>query len=141
MLVYVNAKDGFIPTYANKDDVGADLKAYIEGRVRLNPGEWYCFPSGVKIALPHAIGGFVRSRSGLARKHAVVVLGDGTIDPGYRGEIGITLINHGKQPYIVSPGDRIAQLVLVNVSIGWFAQVDYLPNTERGDNGFGSTGV
>ncbi len=141
MIIPTVAEKGFIPEYSYDNDAGADLRAYIENEITLQPGESVSISSGIKIELPVNISGFVRSRSGLTRGHRVVVLGDGTIDPGYRGEIGVDLINLGKKPYTIKRGDRIAQLVLVPIIHGNFMRVKKLNDSERGENGFGSSGM
>ncbi len=140
--VYIKtiAEEEYIPKYAHHDDAGADLKAYIEGEIPLFIGEIKGFRTGVKIELPHNVAGFVRSRSGLARNHGISVYGGGTIDPGYRGEIGITLINLGDRRYTIKPGERIAQLVLVPIIRAGFQKADVLSETLRGESGFGASG-
>ena len=108
----------------------------------LGPGEWGTVGTGLVIEIPAGYEGQVRPRSGLADRHGVTLLNSpGTIDPGYRGEVRVLMINHGKSPFHIHPGDRIAQLV-----IGGYAAVEWrleaeLKTSERGDGGFGSTGV
>ena len=139
MIIRTAAEKDFIPTYAHASDAGADLRACVDEEVKLWLGDRKTIPTGVRVELPANIAGFVRSRSGLAKNHGVVAL-EGTIDPGYRGEIGITMINHGDRPYIIKRGDRIAQLVLVPVVHGTFIQAEKLSDSDRGESGFGASG-
>ena len=108
----------------------------------LAPGSHAIIPTGFAIALPPGYEAQVRPRSGLAAKNGVTVLNSpGTIDADYRGEVGVILINHGKEPFTVTRGMRIAQLVVAPVSTVHWHETDELPTTERGAGGFGSTGV
>ncbi len=129
-----------IPHYAHANDAGADLVA--AESVRLEPGERALVGTGVRIALPDGFAAFVMPRSGLAAKHGVTVVNaPGTIDAGYRGEIRVALLNTDRrEAYEVAAGDRIAQLVVMPVTRASFALVDELPDSMRGDAGFGSTG-
>ena len=128
-----------VPSYAHPGDAGADLCA--AESVSLAPGERKLVATGVRIALPDGYVGLVHPRSGLAVKHGVTVLNTpGTIDAGYRGEIKVILINLGEEPFLIEPGDRIAQLVVQRVERARFVQVGQLPETARGEGGFGSTG-
>ena len=129
-----------LPAFARAGDAGMDLCASQD--VRLAPGEWKLVPTGIAIELPPLTEAQVRPRSGLALKHGVTVLNTpGTIDEGYRGEVGVILINHGLAPFEVTPGARIAQLVVqrrLEVSV---VEIDELTATARGAGGFGSTGA
>jgi dUTP pyrophosphatase len=127
-----------LPEYATPFSAGVDLRA-AEGRVLL-PGEWTAVPTGLKIEIPEGFEGQVRPRSGLAARHGVTVLNaPGTIDSDYRGEVRVLLINHGRESFSISAGDRIAQLILAPVSrISW--REEALADSERGEGGFGSTG-
>lgn len=131
---------GTSPKYAHPGDAGADLVARLG--VTLAPGERATIPTGVSIALPDGYVGFVLPRSGLASKHGVgLVNSPGTIDAGYRGEISVVVINtDATTPFVVEPGDRIAQLVIQSVVRARFVSVTSLPGSDRGDGGFGSTG-
>ena len=131
-----------LPAYATEGSAGLDLLAAVEGDVVLNPGARRLIPSGIAIALPPGMDAQVRPRSGLALKHGVTVLNTpGTIDSDYRGEVGVILINLGQDPFTVSRGSRIAQLVIApHHRIVW-RQVEVLTETARGDGGFGSTGL
>jgi dUTP pyrophosphatase len=128
-----------LPRYAHPGDAGLDLCAAVEAVIE--PGRWRTVGTGIAIELPPGTEGQVRPRSGLASRHGVTVLNaPGTIDEGYRGEVGVILINHGREPFHVAPGDRIAQLVVQpRLTLG-VVDVDVLPDTARGSGGFGSTG-
>ena len=128
------------PVYAHHDDAGADLIA--AEAVRLEPGERALVGTGVRIALPEGYAAFVVPRSGLAAKHGITVVNaPGTVDAGYRGEIKVSLLNtDSKSAYDVAVGDRIAQLIVMPVTRANFVAVDELPESVRGDGGFGSTG-
>jgi dUTP pyrophosphatase len=141
-LTLVTGDDSFIPRYASDGDAGCDGKANIKEPVILFKGEPVVIPLGIKAAIPKGFEVQVRSRSGLAAKHGVIVLNaPGTIDETYRGEWGAILINHSRVPFQVNPGDRICQLVLNKVEQIKWELVEELSTTERGEGGFGSTGV
>lgn len=131
--------EAIIPNYAHKGDAGLDL--YSVEEVKINPSETALIKTGIKIELPPQTEAQVRPRSGLALKYGITVLNTpGTIDEGYRGEIGVVLINHGKQIFAVEKGMKIAQMVVKPV---WYVEVDEveeLSETERAEGGFGSTG-
>jgi dUTP pyrophosphatase len=116
-----------------------DLAADIPGPLTLMPGERACLPSGIAVEVPPGYEGQVRPRSGLARKFGVAAF-VGTIDHDYRGEIGVTLVNHGSEAVVIGPGDRIAQLVVAPVVRVELVEVAELGETVRGAGGFGSTG-
>lgn len=130
-----------IPVYAQPGDAGADLRS-AEALV-LAPGERALVATGVRFALPEGYAAFVVPRSGLAVKHGIsIVNSPGTIDAGYRGEIKVPLINlDPREPFEIAPGDRIAQLIVMPVTRAVFAAVQELPESQRGEGGFGSTGV
>ena len=135
--LYPNAT---VPVYAHPTDAGADLTAVKE--CTLQPGETVLVPTGIALAIPQGFEGQVRPRSGLAFKHQVTVLNSpGTIDSGYRGEVGVILINHGKQPFVVTVGMGIAQLVIAPVTQAQFTLMGDLDDTPRASGGFGSTGA
>ena len=131
--------EAIIPNYAHKGDAGLDL--YSVEEVKINPSETALIKTGIKIELPPQTEAQVRPRSGLALKHGITVLNTrGTIDEGYRGEVGVVLINHGRETFIVEKGMKIAQMVVKPV---WYVEVDEveeLSETERAEGGFGSTG-
>lgn len=131
---------GTPPKYARPGDAGADLIA--TRGVTLAPGERATIHTGVSIALPDGFVGFVMPRSGLASKHGIgLVNSPGTIDAGYRGEISVVVINtDATTPFVIEPGDRIAQLVIQPVVQARFIPVNELPGSARGADGFGSTG-
>jgi dUTP pyrophosphatase len=128
------------PAYARPGDAGADLAAAED--VELAPGERAVVGTGIAIALPDGYAGFVHPRSGLAARHGVTVLNaPGTIDAGYRGEIKVILLNTDPvRPVSLRRGDRIAQLVVQRVAYATFREVTALPESARGENGFGSSG-
>ncbi len=129
-----------VPVYAHTGDAGADLVS--AEAVRLGPGERALVATGVRVALPEGYAAFVVPRSGLAAKHGITVVNSpGTIDAGYRGEIKVALLNTDRDAaYDIAVGDRIAQLILMPVPRARFIPVDVLPESVRGDGGFGSTG-
>ncbi|MCR4818324.1 MAG: dUTP diphosphatase [Fretibacterium sp.] len=133
------AKEAPLPTYATEGSAGADLRAS-ELRV-IPPGERALVPTGIRIALPEGYEAQIRPRSGLAIKYGVTLLNSpGTIDSDYRGEIGVIMINLGEEPFVIQPGDRIAQMVFAPVTRAVWDEVETLDETERGEGGFGSTG-
>jgi dUTP pyrophosphatase len=131
-----------LPEYATEGSAGLDLLAAVEEDLRIAPGARSLVPTGFAIALPPGYQAQVRPRSGLALKHGVTVLNaPGTVDADYRGEVGVVLGNLGDEPFVVSRGMRIAQLVIAPVvRLAWHA-VDELPASARGAAGFGSTGT
>jgi dUTP pyrophosphatase len=141
ILVTKLDNDAVIPTYAKPGDAGADLYAISE--LVLAPGERALVKTGIAIALPNGYVGLVHPRSGLGLKNGISVVNTpGTIDAGYRGEIGVVLINHDlHESFQVKKGDRIAQLVIQKVENAQFKVVNQLPESERAAGGYGSTGV
>ena len=129
-----------VPSYAHPGDAGADL--YAAEDVELLPGERAVVGTGLAIALPDGYAAFVHPRSGLAARHGVTLVNaPGTVDAGYRGEIKVTVINtDAKEPFRLSRGDRVAQLVVKRVERAAFTEVELLPGSARGTGGFGSTG-
>ena len=133
------AKDFPLPEYATPASAGVDLRAS-DGCV-IPPGGRALVPTGLRIALPEGYEAQVRPRSGLALKHGVTLPNSpGTIDADYRGEIGVILMNLGQEPFVVEPGDRIAQMVVAPVVRVAWSEAEALDATERGEGGFGSTG-
>jgi len=117
-------------------------KGHHPGAFTLNPGERRLVPTGLHIALPQGFEAQVRPRSGLAYKKGVTVLNaPGTIDADYRGDVGVILINHGDAPFEVTDGERVAQLVIARYETVSWREVEALSETDRGQGGFGSTGV
>ncbi len=132
--------DAVLPSAAHPGDAGLDLHA--AATLTIAPGGWVTVPTGLVIELPPGTEAQVRPRSGLAHRHGVTVLNaPGTIDEGYRGEVGVILINHGPAPFEVTPGARIAQLVVQRRLEIQVVEVDALTETARGAGGFGSTGA
>ena len=129
-----------LPGYAREGDAGLDLTA--AAAVTLEPGGREVVPTGLRVAIPEGYAGLVMPRSGLARRSGVTVLNaPGLIDSGYRGEIGVLLVNHGHEPAVIKCGDRIAQLVIQPVARAELVEVRELPESRRGEGGFGSTGT
>lgn len=130
-----------LPSYASHGAAGADVKAYIKNEITLSPKTSILIPTGVRVAVPEGYEIQVRPRSGLALKNQITVLNTpGTIDADYRGEIGVILINHGEEDFVIKPGMRIAQIILAPVIRANFLPCDQLCETTRGANGFGHTG-
>lgn len=130
------------PTYASIGAAGADIKACIEKPITLKAHESILIPTGLKFAIPEGFEIQIRPRSGLALKNQITVLNTpGTIDADYRGEVSVILINHGKEDFFITPGMRIAQMVLAPVVRANFVIMEELAVTQRGAHGFGSTGI
>jgi dUTP pyrophosphatase len=131
-----------LPSYASDCAAGADARACIKEDIIIAPGESALIPTGLKVAIPEGYEIQVRPRSGLALKNKITVLNTpGTIDADYRGEICVILINHGRESFHVTPGMRIAQLVLAQVVQAHFNVEASLTATSRGEGGFGHTGL
>lgn len=131
-----------LPAYETAQSAGMDLAAAIDAPVTLTPGGRAIVPTGIAIALPAGYEAQVRPRSGLAAKNGITVLNTpGTVDPDYRGEVKVILINLGDDTFEIERGMRIAQMVIAPVTQASFAEVDTLPETARGAGGFGSTGT
>ena len=130
-----------LPKYKTEGSSGLDLMAFIEKSIKLNPKESVLVPTGISIAIAEDLEIQIRPRSGLAAKSNISILNTpGTIDSDYRGEIKVILFNHGKNEFIINNKDRIAQMVLAPIIKAEFEEVDELPDTIRGEGGFGSTG-
>ena len=129
------------PAYATEQSAGVDLKANIQEPIELGSLERKLIPTGLYIALPKGYEAQVRPRSGLALKHGITVLNTpGTIDADYRGEICVILVNLSKEPFLINPGERIAQMVIAKHETADWEVVESLDQTARGAGGFGSTG-
>ena len=138
----VNRSRHPLPTYATAQSAGLDLRANIGEPIVLMPMERRLIPTGLYMALPPGYEAQVRPRSGLALKHGITVLNSpGTIDADYRGEVGVLLINLSQEEFIVNDGERIAQMVIARHEQGQFVAVEMLDETERGEGGYGHTGV
>jgi dUTP pyrophosphatase len=141
ILIKKTNKEVITPKYKTDGSSGVDLSAFLEKKVVIKPNSSELIPTGLQVAIPEELEIQIRPRSGLAAKESIGVLNSpGTIDSDYRGELKIILFNHGKEDFIINNGDRIAQMVLVPIVKMEFEEVDSLPNTVRGQGGFGSTG-
>ena len=133
--------DAIVPQYMTEGAAGLDLAASLEAPITIAPGDRAAIGTGLAMAIPPGYEGQVRPRSGLARKHGITIVnGPGTIDHDFRGEVTVLLINHGREPVQIAPGDRVAQLVIAPVVQAQLDEVDELTETARGAGGFGSTG-
>lgn len=143
VVVGFQAEEGAeAPLYASEGASGADVRAFLKEKVAVAPGEVFIVPTGLKFEIPQGYELQVRSRSGLAAKYGVATLNSpGTIDWDYRGELKVILINHGKEPFVIEPGMRVAQIVVAPMLQARFAPLAELSGTERGSGGFGHTGL
>lgn len=131
-----------LPAYATSQSAGMDLRANIDESIVLHPMERRLVPTGLHIALPQGFEAQIRPRSGLALKHGITVLNTpGTIDADYRGEVMVLLVNFSNDDFVINDGERIAQMVIARHEQGEFLEVDELDETERGEGGYGHTGV
>lgn len=138
----VNTGHQPLPAYATPQSAGLDLRANIEAPITLHPLERRLVPTGLHIALPDGYEAQVRPRSGLALKHGITVLNTpGTVDADYRGEIMVLLVNFSNEDFVVKDGERIAQMVIAQYAKATFESVEVLDETERGEGGYGHTGV
>ena len=141
ILIKKTNKEVITPKYKTNGSSGVDLSAFLDKKVVIKPNSSELIPTGLQVAIPEELEIQIRPRSGLAANESIGVLNSpGTIDSDYRGELKIILFNHGKEDFIINNGDRIAQMVLVPIVKMEFEEVDSLPNTVRGQGGFGSTG-
>ena len=131
-----------LPAYATVQSAGMDLRANIDEPIVLKPLERRLIPTGLHIALPAGYEAQVRPRSGLALKKGITVLNSpGTVDADYRGEVGVLLINLSQEDFVVNDGERIAQMIIARHEQAEFVEVEVLDETERGEGGYGHTGV
>jgi dUTP pyrophosphatase len=131
-----------LPFYATEGAAGADARAWLRESIEIAPGESAAIPTGLAFEIPEGYEMQIRPRSGLALKHAVTVLNTpGTVDSDYRGEVKVILINHGRRPFLVEPGMRIAQLVIAPVQRAQYRLSSELTATGRGAGGFGHSGL
>ncbi len=138
----VNTGKQPLPVYATAQSAGMDLRANIDSPITLHPMERQLIPTGLRIALPEGFEAQVRPRSGLALKHGITVLNTpGTIDADYRGELKVLLVNFSDTDFIINAGERIAQMVIARYQKVDFELVTELDDTERGNGGYGHTGV
>ena len=141
ILIKKTSKEVITPKYKTDGSSGVDLSAFLDKEVVIKPNSSELIPTGLQVAIPKELEIQIRPRSGLAAKENIGVLNSpGTIDSDYRGELKIILFNHGNKDFIINNGDRIAQMVLVPILKMEFEEVDSLPDTVRGQGGFGSTG-
>lgn len=131
-----------LPAYATPQSAGLDLRANIDEPVTLKPMQRKLVPTGLRIALPKGYEAQVRPRSGLALKHGITVLNTpGTIDADYRGEVMVLLVNFSDTDFVINDGERIAQMVIAKHEVAELVTVSELDETERGEGGYGHTGV
>ncbi len=141
-LPIIIENEACMPSYASIGASGADVKAHIQKEIIVEPGTSTLVPTGIRLSIPPGYEIQIRPRSGLALKNQITVLNTpGTIDADYRGEVGVIIINHGKIPFVIQPGMRIAQFVLAPVVQANFVPTETLESTERGAGGFGHTGI
>ena len=141
IFIKKTSKEVITPKYKTEGSSGVDLSAFLNKKVVIKPNSSELIPTGLQVAIPEELEIQIRPRSGLAAKESMGVLNSpGTIDSDYRGELKIILFNHGDKDFIINNGDRIAQMVLVPILKMEFEEVDNLPDTVRGQGGFGSTG-
>jgi dUTP pyrophosphatase len=144
VIVRIQLETGAVaPVYGSAQAAGADIRAWLpDGDLTIEPGAHVLVPTGIRMALPVGYEAQVRPRSGLAAKYGVTVLNSpGTIDADYRGEVKVVLINHGREPFVIHHGDRIAQMVIASYAQCVFSETAVLDDTVRGAGGFGSTGI
>ncbi|MEQ9092052.1 MAG: dUTP diphosphatase [Balneola sp.] len=138
----LHAKDLPLPEYESKSAAGMDIRAALQTSLTLKPGERTLIPTGLQMSIPHGFEAQIRPRSGLAIRNGITMLNSpGTIDADYRGEVKVIAINHGNEDFTVEHGDRIAQMVITPVTQFPVKEVNDLSSTDRGEGGFGSTGV
>ncbi len=141
-VLVTTKKNAILPEYATDASAGMDLSAFVDEPLVLMPFERILIGTGLFMSIPEGYEAEIRPRSGLAHKFGITILNSpGTIDSDYRGEIKILLINLGKEPYTIRKGDRIAQMVFKRVIKADWIEVEKLPQTGRGEGGFGSTGI
>ncbi len=130
-----------LPTYGSAQAVGADLYACLDAPVTIPPGEVFWVPTGIALEVPAGCAGLVYARSSLGAKRGLAPANKvGVVDPDYRGEIKVVLLNHSKQPQTLEPGERVAQFVITPVLTPVYEEAEDLSDTSRGVGGFGSTG-
>ena len=140
-VAIINKSNNALQSYETSASAGLDIRAFIEEKLTLSPGERKLIKTGLFLEIPEGYEAQVRPRSGLALKNGITVLNSpGTIDADYRGEIGVILINHSSENFEINSGDRIAQLVFAKVEQAVWYETESLNETERGQGGFGSTG-
>ena len=142
MKIKIKTLSGILPQYETEGSAGMDIRAYIDEPAVIEPGCRALVPTGLFMEIPPGYEVQIRARSGLAVKHGIgLTNGVGTIDSDYRGEIKVSLINWGDEPFSVNNGDSIAQMVVARYESAYLEQVEQLSETDRGDGGFGHTGI
>ena len=142
MKIKIKTASGFVPEYETAGSAGMDIKAFLQEPVIIEPGKRALIPTGVFLEIPEGYEVQIRARSGLSVKYGIgLTNGIGTIDSDYRGEIKVSRINWGEAPFTVNNGDRIAQMIAAKYERVDFELADSLNETERGDGGFGHTGI
>ena len=142
MIIKIKSLSGEIPQYETEGSAGMDIRAYIKESVTIEPGKRALIGTGLFMEIEPGYEVQIRARSGLAVKKGIgLTNGIGTIDSDYRGEVGVSLINWGEEPFVVNNGDRIAQMVVARYEKAEIISVDEVEETERGSGGFGSTGI
>jgi len=138
----INKSNNTTPSYSTNNSAGLDLRAHIKEEINLNPMSRVLIKTGLFIQLPEGYEAQIRPRSGLAYKNGITILNTpGTIDADYRGEVGVLLINLSNDTFKIKNGDRIAQMVIAKYEKAEWISVQQLDSTQRGDGGFGSTGI
>lgn len=138
----INNSGNALPSYETPSAAGMDVRAFIKEPIVIKPMQRVLVPTGLRVQLPEGYEMQIRPRSGMALKHGITLANSpGTVDADYRGEIGIIVINLSDQPFVINDGDRICQMVVTQYSHVQWEQVDCIDKTERGDGGFGHTGV
>ena len=142
IIKVVNKGNQPLPKYATAQSAGMDLRANIDKPILIKSLDRVLIPTGLHIALPEGYEAQIRPRSGLAIKHGITCLNTpGTIDADYRGDVGVELVNISHEDFVVQPGERIAQMIINKVEQAELIEVEVLDDTERGEGGFGHTGV
>lgn len=133
-------EDAIIPNYAHNGDAGMDIYSICD--ITIEPMNWKLVPTGLKMELPEGTEAQVRSKSGIALKNGVFVLNSpGTVDENYRGEVGVILYNLSKETFVIKKGQKVAQMVICNVEYVDTCEVAEISQSDRGEGGFGSTGI
>jgi len=136
------SEDLALPEYETEGASGLDLRAAVREPLTLHPGDIRLVPTGLAVSIPRGYEGQIRPRSGLALRYGIGMANSpGTIDSDYRGEIGLIVVNWGREPFVIKRGDRIAQMVIAAVSRAEVVEVKTLESTSRGDGGFGHSGM
>lgn len=143
LAIKIVSKSGAVPSYETEGSAGADIRAWLpDGDITLQPGERRLIPTGLYVELPPGVEAQIRARSGLSIKHGITMInGVGTVDSDYRGEWNVPMVNLGQEAYTIHDGDRIAQMVLARYEQADFTVTGEINETQRGEGGFGHTGL